>query len=243
MSGPLIGVTAGHTTSKSGAQFVSVADAYLKALSHAGACPVIIPLGLAESTLLELTDHLDGVLFTGGGDIQPSIYGEQSGPEVSEIDPDRDRIEFLLLNNVIDNGVPFLGICRGLQVINVGLGGTLYADISSQRPGALKHDFYPDWPRDHLAHDVQIEENSRLARILGEAYPMINSLHHQAVRRLAPGVLATAYSPDGLVEALEVDGHPFALAVQWHPEWLVEYAQMRALFRAFVEAAERRRET
>jgi len=243
MSGPLIGVTAAHTTSKSGARFVSVADAYLKALSQARACPVIIPLGLPDSTLMELSRHLDGVLFTGGGDIQPSVYGEQSRPEVSEIDADRDRIEFLLLNNVIDNGVPFLGICRGLQVINVGLGGTLYADISTQRPGALKHDFYPDWPRDYLAHDVQIDENSRLAKILGESYSMVNSLHHQAVRRVAPGVLATAYSPDGLVEALEVGDHPFGLAVQWHPEWLTEYAQMRALFRAFVEAAVRRRET
>lgn len=242
MSGPLIGVTASHTTSKSGARFVSVAEAYLKALSQAGACPVIIPLGLEDGTLLELARHLDGVLFTGGGDIQPGVYGEQSRPEVSEIDADRDRIEFLLLKNVLENDVPFLGICRGLQVINVGLGGTLYADIGSQRPDAIKHDFYPNWPRDHLAHPIQIDENSRLAKILGEAYPTVNSLHHQAVRRLAPGVVATASSPDGLVEALEVPGHPFGLAVQWHPEWLAENPQMRALFSAFVAEAERRRE-
>jgi putative glutamine amidotransferase len=117
------------------------------------------------------------------------------------------------------------------------LGGTLYADIASQHSQALKHDFYPNWDRNHLAHEVEVDKKSRLMNILGNHQQMVNSLHHQAVRQLAPGLVATAHSPDGLVEALEVKDHPFGIAVQWHPEWLPEDVAMRGLFRALVEVA------
>lgn len=237
MTSPLIGVTAEHTTSKSGLTKVSVTEAYLKALSQAGACPVIIPPGMAEEMLNDLFSRLDGVLFTGGGDIHPGAYDEPSHPEIKEIDQDRDETEFTLLENSLQIGLPFLGICRGLQVVNVGLGGTLYADIASQHSQALKHDYYPNWARNHLAHEVQVDTKSRLMKILGDHQHMVNSLHHQAVRQLAPGLIASAHSPDGLVEALELTDHPFGIAVQWHPEWLTEQTAMRALFRAFVEVA------
>lgn len=240
MPSPLIGVTAARTTSKSGHPLASLAQAYIKALTQAAACPVIVPSGLPEDNLEELLSRLDAVLFTGGGDIHPSAYGEVSRPEIKEIDPDRDRTEFKLLDRALNKGVPFFGICRGLQVVNVGLGGTLYADVASQHPRALKHDFYPDWPRDHLAHQVRVEGKSRLAEVLGDTEFKVNSLHHQAVQRLAPGILVTARSPDGLIEAIEVSDHPFGLAVQWHPEWLTPHAPMRALFQAFVEAARAR---
>lgn len=242
MTSPLIGVTAEHTTSKTGLTKVSVTEAYLRALSQAGACPVIIPLGMETERLNELFSRLDGVLFTGGGDIHPSAYGNPAHPEIKEIDQDRDETEFTLLESSLKAGLPFLGICRGLQVINVGLGGTLYADIASQRHQALKHDYFPNWDRDHLAHEVEVDTQSRLVNILRGHKHMVNSLHHQAVRQLAPGLLASAHSPDGIVEAVELVDHPFGMAVQWHPEWLMEVAAMRGLFGAFVEAASEKRE-
>jgi putative glutamine amidotransferase len=128
-----------------------------------------------------------------------------------------------------------------MQLVNVGMGGSLYADIVDQVPGASKHDYFPDWGRDFLAHSVQVHQESKLAAILGEREVEVNSLHHQAVHQLATDLNPTAYSPDGLVEACELPGHPFGLAVQWHPEWLTAHTTMRALFRAFVEAANTRK--
>jgi putative glutamine amidotransferase len=240
MAGPLIGVTPSRNARAdggSGAGDLSVPEAYLQALIEAGACPVVLPLGIAAQSVLELADRLDGILFSGGGDVDPARYADESGAPVHGVDADRDRVEIELLEAAVQRGLPFLGICRGIQVINVALGGSLYADIPSQLPGALKHDCYPDWPRDHLAHEVQIERGSRLARILDTPRPAVNSLHHQAVRQLAPGLRPLGHSPDGLVEAIELPNHPFGVAVQWHPELLTAFAPMRSLFLAFVEAA------
>lgn len=237
---PLIGVTTWRTSSKSGCPWISVSEAYLQAISQAGACPVLIPLGLPEERLADVLARLDGVLFTGGGDLNPHIYGEKWHPDLKEVDDDRDRVELYLLHRVLEDGVPFLGICRGIQVINAGLGGNLYADIASQLPGAIKHDFHSDWPRDYLAHEVQVRTGSHLAHILGEPRVRVNSLHHQGIRRLAPALLATAQAPDGLIEGVEFSDHPFGLAVQWHPECLTDFEPMQKLFRAFVEQTERR---
>lgn len=237
MTQPLIGITTWRTTSEAGYPWHAVAEAYVQALAQAGALPVLVPLGLPDEVLTPLLARLDGVLFSGGGDIDPQIYGGANRPEVDEVDADRDRVEFRLLADLVENGRPFLGICRGFQVVNVGLGGALYADIAAEHARAEKHDFYPDWPRDHLAHSVEVRSESRLGRIVGSPLLRVNSLHHQGVSRLAEGLLATAYSPDGLIEGLELPGHPFGLAVQWHPECLTDQTPMQALFRAFVEAA------
>ena len=237
MTYPVIGVTTMRRENAAGMSLASLAEAYVDALTQAGACPVLIPNALSLASIDELLPRLDGVLFTGGGDIEGSYYQEQAHPKVRGVEPDRDRLEINLLKRVVHDGKPFLGICRGLQLINVGLGGTLYADIADQVAGAAKHDYYSDWKRDHLAHPVAVDEDSRLAGILGGGEVEVNSLHHQAVRQLAPGLVSTASSPDGIVEALELPDHPFGLAVQWHPEWLTAYAPMRALFSAFTEAA------
>lgn len=234
---PLIGITAARTTSPSGLPQFSVVEAYARAISQASACPVLIPPSLSDDELNTLVQRLDGVLFSGGGDIDPFHYGFETHPKVGEVDPDRDQVELHLLQKVVQEAIPFLGICRGLQLVNVGLGGTLYADIPDQYPGGQKHDFYPGWSRSHLAHEVRVDPDSRLASILGLEPVEVNSLHHQAVRQIAPGLRPTAYSPDGLVEGVELPDHPFGLAVQWHPEWLTAHAPMQALFRAFVEAA------
>jgi putative glutamine amidotransferase len=239
---PFIGVTAWRTSSKSGHPWISVSEAYLQAISQAGACPVLIPLGLSEERLADILARLDGVLFTGGGDLNPHTYGEEWHPDLKEVDDDRDRVELYLLHRVLEDRIPFLGICRGIQLINVGLGGSLYADIAGQHPGAIKHDFHTDWPRNYPAHEVQVQAGSRLACILGEPRVQVNSLHHQGIHRLAPDLLATAQAPDELIEGVELRDHRFGLAVQWHPECLTAYEPMRKLFRAFVDETEKKRE-
>jgi putative glutamine amidotransferase len=234
---PLIGLTTFRTESKTGLNLAGVTEAYIQAVILAGAGPVLIPVGLQGAAQEALFSRLDGILFTGGGDIDPAFYGEPDHPKVDDVDLDRDRLEFDLLRRAVSAKMPFLGICRGLQLVNVGLGGTLYPDIADRVPGASRHDYYPSWPRDHLAHPVTVGEGSLLASILREKELPVNSRHHQAVAHLAPGALPSAYSPDGIVEALEIQDHPFGLAVQWHPECLTAHPPMRALFAAFVRAA------
>jgi putative glutamine amidotransferase len=240
MTYPVIGVTTMRRENSAGMTLASLAEAYVDVLIQAGACPVMIPNALSEAALVGLLSRLDGVLFTGGGDIETIYYQEEAHPKVSGVEPDRDRLEINLLKRVVLDGKPFLGICRGLQLINVGLGGSLFADIADQVPGADKHDYYPDWKRDHLAHPIEVDQDARLAGILGGSVVEVNSLHHQAVRQLAPDLVLTASSPDGIVEAIELPDHPFGLAVQWHPEWLTAHAPMRALFNAFSDAARER---
>ncbi len=170
--------------------------------------------------------------------ISPLImYGHPDHSSIDGIDPDRDKVELKIIAHAIQKGLPLMGICRGLQIINVALGGDLYADILEQHTQALKHQFYPDFPREYLAHEVSIEQASMLANVFPDARVPVNSLHHQGVRNLAPGLKPAAFAPDGIIEAFEITGHPFGLAVQWHPENLQEHENMRDLFRIFVEAS------
>lgn len=241
MTAPLIGVTAGRRPSRGGYSLVTVVEAYIQALLHAGANPLIIPLGQPEAALAGLPARLDGILFTGGGDIHPDRYRSQMHPQVYEVDEDRDRVELQLVQSSVQAGLPFLGICRGLQVVNVGLGGSLYEDIQDQRPESIPHRYWPGWPRDYLAHGMDVAAGSRLAEITAGEEFMVNSLHHQGIRDLAPALSATAHAPDGLIEAVELPDYPFGLAVQWHPEWMPGSKPMQALFAAFVSAAQQRR--
>lgn len=237
MSKPFIGITTFHTDSQRGYIYISVTKAYVDAVVRAGAIPLLIPLGLAQTDLAELMQKVDGVLFTGGGDIDPARFQGLSHPTVHDIDPVRDELEIQLVQQVIEQNTPFFGICRGLQVINVALGGSLYTHIQDQHPNALKHDYFPGRPRNYHAHPVKIDEGTTLAGILGQPIVQVNSLHHQGIDRLATRLLSTAYAPDGIVEAVELPGHAFGLAVQWHPEWLQDQVEMRELFTAFVNTA------
>ena len=234
---PVIGVTTMRRKSQYGLQLASLAEAYVEALSQAGACPVLIPNQMPAQALDDLLARLDGVLFTGGGDIAAEYYHAETHPKINDVESARDQLEIRILERVVLDGKPFMGICRGLQLINVGLGGSLHADIAEQLPGADKHDYYPDWDRDFLSHSVSVQPDSRLAAILGNNSTSVNSLHHQGIRDLAPDLVATAHAPDGIIEAVELPQHPFGLAVQWHPEWLTTHDQMRRLFAAFAEAA------
>lgn len=239
MALPLIGITTYRSDNPAGNPILALAEHYVQAISQAGGIPLMVPLGLPEAQLTEISSRLDGILFSGGGDLDPGLFGMNSHATVNSVDPDRDRVEIQMVQNAAARGLPFLGICRGLQVINVALGGTLYTHILDQHPQALKHDYYPDWERNYLPHNVRLDSDSRLAVILGTSQPEVNSLHHQGIRDLADPLQATGWAPDDLIEAVELPDHPFGMAVQWHPEWLTTHASMRALFRAFVAAATR----
>jgi putative glutamine amidotransferase len=211
---------------------------YVRAIVAAGGIPVMLPNQLTEAMWRELYPRLAGILFTGGGDIRTDLFNGTPHPRVGEVDDERDSLELPLLRTAAEDGKPFLGICRGLQVTNVALGGTLYTHIADQHPGAQRHDWYPDIPRNYLAHPVRVEEGSRMAHIFGEPLLQVNSLHHQGIKALAPALKPVAYAPDGIIEAVELPGHPYGFAVQWHPEWLTDQVPMRRLFKSFVDAAE-----
>jgi putative glutamine amidotransferase len=179
---------------------------------------------------------LDGILFSGGGDISLEFFQGDPHPRIDGEDTQRDAVELKIVQAAASDGKPFLGICRGCQVVNVALGGTLYTHILDQLPNALDHD-YPGNKRTVLVHDVKIEEGTHFAGIYGEPIIKVNSLHHQGLKDIAPALRVAGNSPDGLIEAVELPDHPFGLAVQWHPEWLTDQEPTRNLFRKFVEAA------
>jgi len=215
---------------------------YSRVVAAAGGLPVMVPLLDDEETLRALYDRLDGLLLPGGLDVDPATYGEARRPDCGRLDPARDRVELQFARWAIADGKPLFGLCRGLQIVNVALGGTLYQDIASQLTGAIKHDYFPTagYSRDHLAHEVTVSSGSRLGSVVGAAPLRVNSMHHQAVKDLAPGLIPTAVAPDGVVEAVEIPDEPFLVGVQWHPESLVERdPRMHRLLARFVEAAGR----
>lgn len=215
---------------------------YVHAVERAGGLPLIVPpleqLAHAEAVI----ESCDGLLLTGGEDVDPERYGEPRHPKLEITNPERDATEIALIEAARARGTPTLAICRGLQILNVALGGTLVQDIRSQRPSAIDHD--PGGSRDAPAHAIDVEPDSQLARMLGVTHFSANSLHHQAADRVAEGLRATAWAPDGLVEGLEWTGHDgwWAVAVQWHPEELVLGAEPtpdRGLFAELVRRAGR----
>jgi putative glutamine amidotransferase len=220
---------------------------YVRALSDAGAVPWLIPpLAGDLDTLRAVFERLDGLFFTGGVDIDPSHYGEERHERCDRGDADRDRTELTLLRWALADGLPFFGVCRGIQTLNVALGGSLYQHVPEQYSRGLKHDCFPGadgspYTRDYLAHPVRVEPGSRLHAVLGAREVHVNSMHHQGVKGLAPGLTASAFAPDGLIEGVELADGPFCLGVQWHPEELVtSQPPMRRLFTEFVDAARTR---
>ena len=212
---------------------------YLAVLRSVGAVPWVVPLAPDDpETLAEIAARLDGLLLTGGADIDPTCYGERPRETCGPTDPARDATELALLALAAERRLPVFGICRGMQMLNVAAGGTLYQDIPSQVPATLKHDSGTD--RTALTHEVTITPGSRLATVMGESVVGVNSLHHQAVKELGANLRPTGFSPDGVIEAIEVVGERFVIGVQWHPEELTQdHPGMRNLFAAFVQAAGR----
>jgi putative glutamine amidotransferase len=238
MTQPLIGITAHETSAPDRASLDRLLDQIIRAVAVAGGLPVVIPAGLDESTLAGLFARIDGLLLSGGGDVDPEWYGATPTAVIGGVDRVRDQAELNLARWALRDAKPVFGICRGLQVLNVACGGTLYRDIS-EHSNAQRHTYYPDYPFDLLAHRIGITPESELARIVGRTSLTVNSLHHQACRTVAAGLQVVARAPDGVVEALEAPDHPFALAVQWHPEALSALVEMQALFQAMVSASAR----
>ena len=213
----------------------AVPQSYLIALEAVGAVPLLIPITGQQYTLEGLYPHLDGLLLAGGVDLDPGLYDETPHPKLGKVDAQRDWVELTLTRWALEDGLPILGICRGIQTLNVACGGTLWQDIDAQVPEAEPHTFYPGHPYNLLAHDVHLENDSRLAEALGSLVVKVNSLHHQAVKKVGAGLKVSGRAPDGLIEALEGNGKAWVAAVQWHPEWLLEDdPRMKQLFGTFV---------
>jgi putative glutamine amidotransferase len=215
---------------------------YVEELRKVGGVPWVIPLIPHDpDTLREIFDRLDGVFVTGGVDVDPTSYGEAKSPLCGTTDPDRDAVELLLLKHAMERKMPVLAVCRGIQILNVLGGGTLYQDVTAMVPAALKHDYFPtpDQPsRKYLAHDITVKAGSKLGAILGDAVVPVNSMHHQAIKDLAPGLAPTAFAPDGIIEGVEGTGEQYVIAVQWHPEELTDTQPgMKRLFTTFIDAA------
>jgi putative glutamine amidotransferase len=215
---------------------------YVRAVERAGGIPLLIPPLADEASLEAVCARLDGLLLSGGADIAPACYGEEPIPECQVPEPERDALELVLARWSLEHGLPTLGICRGMQLLNVASGGTLYQDIATQQPEAQPHECSA-LPRDTRAHTIRVRSDARLAAILGTTEHPVNSLHHQAVRELGRGVQVVAQAPDGIAEGMEFPEHPFAVAVQFHPEELEQTDEVsRRLFAAFVRACQERAE-
>ncbi len=213
---------------------------YVHTLTRFGGIPWLIPaLQGDHATLRAIYDQMDGLFLAGGLDIDPSAYGEARHHLCGESDLARDDVELTLARWAIEDRKPVLAICRGFQIINVAMGGTLYQDLNFQYPQAIKHDYFPTrYPRTLLSHSIETVPGTRLHRLFGVPRLKVNSMHHQGIKTLGRGLVPSAYAPDGLIEAIESADEHFLIGVQWHPEEMVETdPRMRRLFTRFVQAA------
>ena len=239
---PLIGVSGSieHDESKQ-----HIGRDYLASIAAVGGIPVVLSMDMSLADIGECLEHMNGIMLAGGADADPALFGESPHPALGAVDPLRDQFEMQLLEVARQRDLPVLGICRGAQMMNVARGGTLYQDLQAQyvrEPGSgagqplVMHNQtalgkYP-------SHEIRVVTPSRLAACLGKKPLRVNSHHHQAVWKLAPLLVASAYAPDGLIEAIEDPAHPFWIGVQWHPERMYreDPAAIR-LLKAFLHAA------
>ena len=223
----------------------SMSRAYYDAIRQAGGMPISLVPGNPEEMKLYVSPDgktplsLDAVCLSGGGDLHPSYYGQELHPACQPPDAERDEMEMHLIELLLESQMPVLAICRGMQVLNVALGGSLCQDLEALRPDAQRHDFAKTHPRDYLAHEVEVTAQTRLASILGATTEATNSFHHQVVENLAPGWKAISWTSDGVIEAMEPEqpSDRFLTAVQWHPECLQAHEPHRRLFEVLVSEA------
>ena len=230
---PALAIAAGYARDPEGG--FELHTSYVRAVEKAGGLPLIFAPGTPDDAP-QLLDHVRGLLLTGGSDVDPALYGEARQPTLKRVIPERDAFEIALCHEALRRDLPVLAICRGQQVLNVALGGTLHQDIASQVPAAIEH--VGKGARWDTTHDVELLPGTRLRSILGNQTLAVNSFHHQAVKQVAEGLVVSARSPvDGVIEGLESRCHGFCLAVQWHPEDFVGRGPaFEPLFSALVEA-------
>lgn len=236
---PLIGITMSFDNCNNKA---NIKERYYSAVERAGGLPLAIPPLRDKAALKALAERLDGVIISGGPDIDPSYFHELPHPKLGNVCPIRDEAEIFMAGEVIRLSKPLLGICRGMQVMNVVMGGNLYQDIPSEIKESLKH--IQNAPRWHKSHEIKIiEEESLLFKIIGKKRIKVNSFHHQSVKKPALCYKITATAPDGIVEAMELrQKGVFCLGVQWHPEELTDDPVNLRLFQVMIDAAKRRPE-
>jgi putative glutamine amidotransferase len=232
MHKPLIGIGSDVLQNEGERDRAFVFTTYIESLKRAGAVPVLIPP--QPENAADLAETLDGIVLAGGDDCDPAEYGEEKHPTCETMDPRRQKNDLGLARLARERGIPTLGICLGVQVMNVAAGGTLIQDIGSAVGTDIDH---ASEPSDRHRHDVHIDSSTKLGSILGDREFNVNSSHHQAIGRVADGLRVTAKAPDGIVEGLEDPSHPFYVGVQWHPEDMPGEPSATAIFGAFVEAA------
>ena len=239
MARPLIGITTSQFLTEGGIlagtkrQFVS--DAYIQAVICAGGVPVLLPIIADRAVIAEQIAAVDGLLLSGGGDIQPQLFGEEPVPELGTVIPERDMQELELVKLALASAKPVLGICRGCQLLNVALGGSINQHLAEVK---VQHD--QQSPGYYAGHTVILENGSRLAELWGNMV-ITNSFHHQAIKAVAPGLRISARTKDGVIEAVEHETAAFAVGVQWHPELMMDkHPAMLDLFTAFVNTANRK---
>ncbi len=217
----------------------SINQTYVDAIVSAGGVPLCVTRPEKEA-LEVLLSNIDGILLAGGHDIDPTHYGEEKKEYTCNIDSARDVLEIMLVEIARERGIPILGICRGMQVMNVAFGGSLYQDVYLEMTKGMVHDFHNGkggrpLARNAIAHDVTISEGTLLSLIAGSSSIPVNSLHHQGIKKVGAGLRVSATAPDGLIEAVEIGGHPFGLGVEWHPEELGD-AVSQKIFATFIAA-------
>ncbi len=233
---PAVAVSATADSTLGGGHRVRLNSAYIIALESAGLVPVVVPPLSRPEAARSIVSRVEGIVLTGGEDVDPALYGQARHEKGGEPNRARDDTEIALVAAARDMHRPVLAICRGPQILNVALGGTLYQDISSDVPGSLVHDAADR--RTSRVHDVEIEPGSRIGRAMSATRISVNSLHHQSARDVAPGLRVTARAPDGIIEGLESDTDEWwVIAVQWHPEEMNDSPESwdRGLFRAFAD--------
>lgn len=233
---PLIGITSSyeHNSDVKDAYKSSVSMDYSLAILQSGGIPIVLPCHEDIDAIEQLIEKLDGLLLSGGVDPDPMLYGEDCLQNIGEISPERDKFEYILLEKFIKTKKPILGICRGLQLVNIFYGGTLYQDISYVNT-IIQHK--QKWFLDMPTHDIEIIENDHLFYTLFGKNTRVNSFHHQMIKDLSPKLTAIACSKDGVIEGVMKKDHPFFYATQWHPEMMSTRgnAEMKKLFDAFIE--------
>lgn len=230
---PIIGITVPNQV-RSKKVYSVINNDYIKSVQKAGGIPVLIPINNNIESVRTYSKKIDGIIFTGGEDISPLLYDENPLKEVLYISEERDNFELELFKEAHEKNIPILGICRGLQLINVALGGNLYQDINFQIPGSYGH--MPRYTlRSNLYHSVEIEKDTKLFDIFKGRDLKVNSFHHQGIKKLGENLKAAAVSSDGIIEAIEAENEKFLIAVQWHPENLVEkHCEFLKLFEALI---------
>lgn len=230
---PVIAITTKRVTTNT-ITSISLTEFYVTSVLRAGGIPILLPVGTREEDINEISSRVDAILLSGGGDIDPQKFNGKTHASIDGVDPDRDRMEFELVTTARKRSLPLLGVCRGCQIMNVALGGTLYTDISDQYQTNLQHS---NKVFSKIIHTNKIQKGTKLAGIVSPGSINVNSLHHQGIQVTGSGLIVNAKADDGLIEGIELPGDGFFLGVQWHPEALPEEPASQALFGSFIKAA------